>query len=169
MKRLLLAASAAVLSLSLAAPAATAQDLGLQQLQDSAVSNMAKLNMSTEMVPVLTLDELAQIQAITNSGGSEQSQKDRIDTVLRSAEERIADGGAVTPTGPAGDVSAADMEAITDIRESVRTSVAQMGMNAEVDVDQLTNDQLMQIHLISQGEGSESAKKMQIEKIVTGG
>lgn len=171
MKRLLLAASAAALSFALTAPSLSAQDqdLGLMQLQDSAVSNMAKLNMSTEMVPVLTLDELARIQAITNSGGSEQSQKDRIDTVLRGAEERIADGGAVVPTGPAGDVSASSLEGIADIRHSVRADIAQMGMNSEIDVDRLTDDQLMRIHLISQSDIAESAKKMQIEKIATEG
>jgi len=106
MNRIFATASAALLALALTAPALTAQDLGLKQLQDSAVSNMAKLGMDTSMVEVLTLDELAQIQAITNSGESEQSQKGRLDTVLRTAEERIATGGAVVPTGPAGDTEA---------------------------------------------------------------
>lgn len=169
MKRLLMAASAAALSLTLAAPALHAQDLGLKQLQDSASTNMAKLGMQTDMVPVLTLDELAQIQAITGSGDSTQGQKDRVETVLRSAEERIADGGAVIPTGPKGDINAADLEGIDDIRHSVRADIAQMGMNSEIDVDRLTNDQLMRIHLISQSNAASSEKKMQIEKIAAEG
>ena len=166
MKRLSLAASALALSLGLAAPALHAQDLGLKQLQDSAVSNMAKLGMSTEMVPMLTLDELTQVQAITNSGGSEQAQKDRLGTVLRDAEDRIAAGGAVVPQGAAGDISAADLEAIADVRHNVRAGIAQLGMNSEIDVDKLTNDQLMRIQLVTQSNTAESEKKMQIQKIV---
>lgn len=168
MSRLVATASAAFLALCLTAPAPNAQDLGLKQLQDSAVSAMAKLGMDTGMVPMLTLDELAQVQAITNSGGSEQSQKDRLGTVLRTAEERIADGGAVVPQGPAGDVNAANLEGIADIRHSVRAEIAEMGMNQTVDVDRLTDDQLMRIHLMSQSQMSDGEKKMQIEKIVAG-
>lgn len=165
MKRLILTASAVAISFALSAPVVQAQDLGLKQLQDSAVSNMVKLGMQTDMVPMLTLDELTQVQAITNSAESEQSQKDRLGTVLRKAEDRIAAGGAVVPQGATGDINAADLEAITDIRHKVRASVAQLGLNSEIDVDMLTNDQLMRIHLVTQGSGADSEKKMQIEKI----
>ena len=166
MNRIFATASAALLALALTTPAVTAQDLGLKQLQDSAVSSMAKLGMDTSMVEVLTLDELAQVQAITNSGESEQSQKGRIDTVLRTAEERIATGGAVVPTGPVGDIQASDLEGIDDVRHSVRAEIAELGLNSEVDVDQLTNDQLMQINLTVQRSANESEKKMAIRKLL---
>lgn len=166
MNRIFATASAALLALALTAPGLSAQDLGLKQLQDSAVSSMAKLGMDTSMVEVLTLDELAQVQAITNSGESEQSQKGRIDTVLRTAEERIATGGAVVPTGPAGDIQASDLEGIDDVRHSVRAEIAELGLNSEVDVDQLTNDQLMQINLTVQRSANESEKKMAIRKLL---
>lgn len=166
MNRIFATASAALLSLALTAPALTAQELGLKQLQDSAVSNMAKLGMDTSMVEVLTLDELAQIQAITNSGESEQSQKGRLDTVLRTAEERIADGGAVVPTGPAGDIQASDLEGIDDVRNSVRAEIAELGLNTEIDVDKLTNDQLMQVNLTLQQSANESEKKMKVRKLL---
>lgn len=166
MNRIFATASAALLALALTAPALSAQDLGLKQLQDSAVSSMAKLGMDTSMVEVLTLDELAQVQAITNSGESEQSQKGRIDTVLRTAEERIATGGAVVPTGPVGDIQASDLEGIDDVRHSVRAEIAELGLNSEVDVDQLTNDQLMQINLTVQRSANESEKKMAIRKLL---
>ncbi|PJN95966.1 hypothetical protein CNY89_05355 [Amaricoccus sp. HAR-UPW-R2A-40] len=166
MNRIFATASAALLALALTAPALTAQDLGLKQLQDSAVSNMAKLGMDTSMVEVLTLDELAQIQAITNSGESEQSQKGRLDTVLRTAEERIATGGAVVPTGPAGDIQASDLEGIDDVRHSVRAEIAELGLNTEVDVDKLTNDQLMQVNLTLQQSANESEKKMKVRELL---
>lgn len=166
MNRIFATASAALLALALTAPGLSAQDLGLKQLQDSAVSSMAKLGMDTSMVEVLTLDELAQVQAITNSGESEQSQKGRIDTVLRTAEERIATGGAVVPTGPVGDIQASDLEGIDDVRHSVRAEIAELGLNSEVDVDQLTNDQLMQINLTVQRSANESEKKMAIRKLL---
>jgi hypothetical protein len=166
MNRIFATASAALLALAMTAPALSAQDLGLRQLQDSASSSMAKLGMDTSMVEVLTLDELAQVQAITSSGGSTQSQKDRLDTVLRTAEERIAAGGAVAPTGAAGDIQASDLEGIEDIRHSVRAEIAELGLNSEIDVDKLTNDQLMQIHLTTQNNSNESEQKMQIRKLV---
>lgn len=166
MNRIFATASAALLALALTAPALSAQDLGLKQLQDSAVSSMAKLGMDTSMVDVLTLDELAQVQAITNSGESEQSQKGRLDTVLRTAEERIATGGAVVPTGPVGDIQASDLEGIDDVRHSVRAEIAELGLNTEVDVDQLTNDQLMQVNLTLQQSANESEKKMKVRELL---
>jgi hypothetical protein len=166
MNRIFATASAALIALAMTAPTLSAQDLGLKQLQDSASSNMAKLGMDTSMVEVLTLDELAQIQAITNSGGSTESQKGRLDTVLRTAEERIAAGGAVAPTGAVGDIQASDLEGIDDIRHSVRAEIAELGLNTEIDVDQLTNDQLMQVHSTTQRNMNESEKKMAIRTLL---
>jgi hypothetical protein len=166
MNRIFATASAALLAVALTAPALSAQDLGLKQLQDSAMSNMAKLGMDTSMVEVLTLDELAQVQAITNSSESEESQKGRIDTVLRTAEERIAEGGAVVPTGPVGDIQASDLEGIDDVRNSVRAEIAELGLNTEIDVDKLTNDQLMQVNLTLQQSANESEKRMKVRTLL---
>lgn len=165
MKRYLAAASAAMISLALAAPVA-AEDLGLKQLQDSAISGMAQLNMDTSMVDVLTLEELTRINSFTSGDLAPNEKKANIETVLRDADERIAAGGAVVPSGPPGDLNASDLEGIADIRHNVRAEIAELGMNTEIDVDTLTNDQLMQIHLITQNVSNEGEQRMQIEKIV---
>lgn len=166
MNRLLAAASAAMISLALTAPVLHAEDLGLKQLQDTATQQMAKLNMDTSMVDMLTLDELTRVQAFL-SGNSTNSQKvAHIQTVLRDADERIAAGGAVVPKGATGDLTTEDLEAVTDIRQSVRTEIAELGMNSTIDVDALSEDQLMRVHLIAQTVSNEGERKMQIEKIV---
>jgi hypothetical protein len=86
--------------------------------------------------------------------------------VLRTAEERIAAGGAVAPTGAVGDIQASDLEGIDDIRHSVRAEIAELGLNTEIDVDQLTNDQLMQVHSTTQRNMNESEKKMAIRTLL---
>ncbi|MBP7240722.1 hypothetical protein [Amaricoccus sp.] len=166
MKRYLAAASAAMISLALAAPVA-AEDLALKQLQDSAMTSMAQLNMDTSMVDVLTLEELTRIQGLTSGALSPSEKVAQIEAVLRDADERIATGGAVIPSGPPGDITTGDLDGITDIRHGVRAEIAKLGMNSEVDVDTLTDDQLMRIHLVTQSVSNEGAQKMQIEKIVT--
>ncbi|MBP7001950.1 hypothetical protein [Amaricoccus sp.] len=168
MKRYLAAASAAMLSFALAGPIA-AQDLGLMQLQDNARTTMAQLNMDPSkvaMIDVLTLEELTRIQGLS-SGLSPSERAAQIDVVLRDADERIAEGGAVIPRGPKGDINAADLDGIDDIRHGVRAEIAELGMNSDIDVDTLTEDQLMRIHLITQSVSNEAEQKMQIEKIVT--
>lgn len=167
MNRLLAAASAAMISLALTTPVLHAEDLGLKQLQDTATQQMAKLNMDASMVDVLTLEELTRIQGFTSGDLADSEKVAHIETVLREAGARIAAGGAVVPRGAPGDLTAADLEGVADIRHSVRADVARLGMNADIDVDALSNDQLMRIHLITQGVANEAEQKMQIEKIVT--
>ena len=72
--------SAAALSFSLLASAASAQDLGLKQLQDSATAGMSQLGMDVSKVETLTLEELAQIQSVTGGGDSEDTKMRRIET-----------------------------------------------------------------------------------------
>lgn len=165
MKRYLAAASAAMISLALASPI-SAQDLGLKQLQDSAVSSMAQLNMDTSMVDVLTLEELTRIQGITSGDFAPNEKVAHIETVLREADERIAAGGAVVPSGPAGDLNMGDLDSTTDIRHSVRAEIAELGLNGEIDVDALSDDQVMQIHLITQNTSNTSEQRVQIQNIV---
>ena len=110
--RMLSAVSAAALSLSLMTGAAFAQDdLALKQLQDSATSSMAQLNMDTSMVDMLTLEELTRIQATTSGTVADNAKVQQIETILRDADARIAAGGAVVPEGPVGDLTTDDLTA----------------------------------------------------------
>jgi hypothetical protein len=92
-RRLLVAASAAALSLALAAPV-VAQDLAMRQLQDSALTSFAQLGLDTAAIDRLTMEELTQVQAVTSSGDNDQTKIQRIETILRDAEARIAAGGS---------------------------------------------------------------------------
>lgn len=158
--------SAAALSLALTGGAVHAQDLALKQLQDSAVSSMSKLGMDTAMVPELTLEELTQIQSVLAGAGSDGAKTDRIDTILRDADARIAAGGAVTPTGPAGDVTPEDLEGDMVVRANVGAYIAQLGMQDEVDVDMLSTDQVLQVQSIMNSDRDEGAARMAIQQTV---
>lgn len=161
------AVSAAALSLSLMTGAAFAQDdLGLKQLQDSAISAMAKLNMDTSMVDMLTLDELAQIQAATNGSIADTAKVGRVNEILTTAEERIAAGGAVVPQGAAGDITNADLEGDQVVKANVGAYIAQLGLNDRIDVDTLSTDQLLQVQLIQQGNENDGEKKMKVEQLI---
>ncbi len=163
--RLMTAAAAAALSLSLMGGAASAQELGLQQLQDSATTSLAQLGMSTEMVDSLTLEELSQIQAATSGSSSEAGAREQVETILRSAEERIAAGGAVAPTGPVGDITAGSLEGDTVVAANVSSYLAQLGIN-DVDAAALSADQLLQIQALQPLNESDEMKRRRIEEIV---
>ncbi len=160
------AVSAAALSLSLLSGAAFAQELGLKQLQDSATAAMVQLNMDTAMVDALTLDELARIQGITSSTYSETSKVRKIETVLRAADERIAAGGAVAPTGAVGDITNDDLDGDQVVKANVGVFVAQLGLNDQIDVDTLTTDQLLQLQLIQQSGDGDASQRMRVENLL---
>ncbi len=165
--RILSAVSAAALSLSLMTGAGFAQDdLGLKQLQDSAISAMARLNMDTSMVDMLTLDELAQIQSATSGGESDSAKVGRIERILATADERIAAGGAVVPSGPAGDVTTDDLGADRVVAANVGAFIAQLGLQDQIDVNALTTDQLLQLQLVQESEEGEAAQKAQVEQLL---
>lgn len=158
--------SAAAVSLSLLASAAPAQDLGLQQLQDSATAGMSQLGMDVSMVDVLTLEELAQIQSVTGGGDAEETKVRRIETILRDAEARIAAGGAVVPSGPPGDVTPADLAGDRVVKANVGSFIAELGMNDEVNVDTLSTDQLLQIQLVQGTRDTDEEKRMAVERLL---
>jgi hypothetical protein len=164
--RLMQAVSAAALSLALAAGAAGAQDLGLKQLQDSATSSFAKLGLDTTPIDTLTIEELSQIQSVSNSSDADQTKIGRIETILRDADERIATGGATEPTGVAGDVRPEDLKADLVTRENVGAYVAQLGLAEQVKVDALTTDQVSQIQLVQSSDDSVDVQRERIEEIV---
>jgi len=165
LRRLLTAASAVTLSLALMAPV-HAQDLGLKQLQDSAVSSLAQLGMDTSMVERLTLEELAQIQSVTGGGDPESVKVQRIETIFRDAEERIAAGGAVEPSGPAGDLTTQDLAGDAVVKANVGAYLAQLGLASEVDVDTLTTDELLQVQLVQGSTDSEDEQRAKIEALL---
>lgn len=162
--RLLAAVSAGMLSLS--GLAIAQEDLGLKQLQDSATASLSQLNMDTSMVDMLTLDELAQIQATSSLGIGEQAKTQRITTILRDAEARIAAGGAVTPSGPAGDITTDDLAGDKVVAANVGAFLAQLGLSDEIDVDSLTTEQLLQVQLVQESSDGDAAKRMRIENML---
>lgn len=163
--RLMTAAAAAALSLSLIGGSVSAQELGLQQLRDAATSSLAQLGMSTAMIDTLTLDELARIQAATSGSSTEAATREQVETILREAEERIAAGGAVTPTGPVGDITAGSLEGDAVVAANVSSYLAQLGMN-DVDAAALSSDQLLQIQALQPLNESDEMKRRRIEEIV---
>lgn len=163
--RLFSAVSAAALSFSLIAGSVSAQDLGLKQLQDTASAAMSQLGMDTTMVDALTLDELTEIQAITSGSETNMIKTDRIGSVMRNAEERIAAGGSVVPSGPAGDVQAEDMTSTAVLEASVGQTLAQLGFT-DVDAESLSDQQLMEIQNVSSGTETEEVKTQEIERII---
>ncbi|MBA3324925.1 MAG: hypothetical protein H0T41_06540 [Rhodobacteraceae bacterium] len=158
--------SAAAVSFSLLASAASTQDLGLKQLQDSATAGMSQLGMDVSMVEMLTLEELAQIRSITGGGDAEETKTRRIETILRDAEGRIAAGGAVTPQGTTGDISADDLEGDMVVKANVGAFLAQLGMAEQVDVDTLTTDELLQVQLVQGTDDTMEEKRMAIEELL---
>lgn len=157
--------TAAALSLSLMAGAVSAQELGLQQLQDSATTSLAQLGMSTEMIDSLTLEELAQIQGLTSGSLTEAEKRQQVETVLRGAEERIAAGGAETPSGPAGDITAGDLEADQAVAANVGTFLTRIGMH-DVDVNALSQDKLLQIQSLQESDEAPEMMRRQVEEII---
>lgn len=157
--------AAAALSLSLIAGAVSAQELGLQQLQDSATTSLAQLGMSAEMVDSLTLEELAQIQAVTSGSATEAATRQQVETILRGAEERIAAGGAETPSGPAGDITPGSLEGDRVVAANVGTFLTQIGMH-DVDVNSLSQDKLLQIQSLQESDQSADMMRRQVEEII---
>lgn len=157
--------TAAALSLSLMAGAASAQELGLQQLQDSATTSLAQLGMSTEMVESLTLEELAQIQSVTSGSATEAAARQQVETILRGAEERIAAGGAEVPSGPAGDITPGNLEGDQVVAANVGTFLTQIGMH-DVDVNSLSQDKLLQIQSLQESDESADMMRRQVEEII---
>ncbi len=127
---------------------------------------MSQLGMDTTMVPELTLEELSQIQSIGSSGDADAMKEDRIDTVLRGADERIAAGDVATPTGPVGDVTPADLEGDMVVKANVGAYIAQLGMQDEVNVDMLSTDELLQIQSIMNSDRDEGEARMAIQQTV---
>lgn len=165
--RMFAAVSAAALSLSLISGAALAQvDLGLKQLQDSATASMSALNMDTSMVDILTLDELARIQAVTSSQVSDNAKMQQIETIQRDADARIAAGGAVVPSGPPGDLTTEDLAADAVVKANVGAYLAQLGLSDKIDVDKLTTDQLLQVQLVQESSEGDAEKRMRIENML---
>ena len=162
------AVSAAALSLSLMTGAVFAQDdLGLKQLQDSAISAMAKLNMDTSMVDMLTLDELAAESRPRPTAPPRTPRKvGRINEILTTAEERIAAGGAVVPQGATGDITNEDLAGDQVVKANVGVFIAQLGLNDRIDVDTLTTDELLQLQLIQQGDDGDAEHRMRVEKLL---
>ena len=164
--RIFSTASAAALAIALAVAPAQAEELGVQQLQDSATASLAQLGMDTSMIGMLSLVELAQIEAVSGGGDAAQTKVARIEIILRDAEARIAAGGAVGATGATGDFGAEALAATRDLESSVAASLARLGFGADVAVGRLSAGQLGQIELVTAGGAPEAEQRAQIERIL---
>lgn len=165
--RLVTAASATALSIALMAGGAFAQDLGLKQLQDQATTTFAQLSLDTSKIDQLTLDELTRIQSVSVSSGTPDTKVQRIETILREADERIAAGGAVTPSGPAGDITADDLEGDMVVKANVGAFLAQLGIAGDYDVEALSTDQLLQIQSIQGSNDDASVQRTRVEELLS--
>ncbi len=164
-RKLLSAVSAAALSMSLLAGVAGAQDLGLQQLQDSARISMARVGVETDMVDSLTLEELTRIEAVSSGTTPDNAKADQIEIILTEAEARIASGTPASAEGATGDVDVETLNSAQVLESSVGKQLSELGFN-DVDVRALTVGELIEIELITGGSYSTDQQRDQIEQIL---
>ena len=87
-KKLTTLATAAALSLSVMAPAASAMTAEVNALTGAVYSSLNNMQMDLAMVQDLTLKEIQQIDQIMSSGDTESEKRNRINNILRRAGER---------------------------------------------------------------------------------
>jgi hypothetical protein len=148
-----------------AGSAAPAEDLGLRQLRDSATTLLSQLGMDTAALDALSLDELAQVQAVGSGSATDSEKVGQIERIIAGADARIMSGDTAAATGAAGDVTSADLSSTAGLEASVGQDLAQLGYASDV-TDALTDDQLMQIQLIRSSSEGDAAQRAKIEQII---
>jgi hypothetical protein len=119
--------------------------LGTDQLRSSAMASMSSLGLDTEVVPMLTVEQLAAIENVTNSGATDDSKRDQINEIV----------GATTP----------GMGAMGANDAAVMADVAGLGINTD-DIGVLSAEQMTQIQTVLSGSATSTDKKAQIERII---
>jgi hypothetical protein len=146
-------------------PAAPSEDLGLTQLRDSATTTLSQLGMDTSALDAMSLDELAQVQAVGSGSATDNEKVGQIERIIAAADARVMSGDAASATGATGDVTSADLSSTAALEASVGQDLAQLGYSSDI-ASRLTADQLIQIQLIRSNQDGEAAQREKIEQII---
>jgi len=119
--------------------------LGTDQLRASTSADMAALGLDTEVVPMLTVEQLGAIENVTSSQATDDSKRAQIETIV----------GAVEPG--AGAMGANDAAVMAD--------VANLGINTN-EIGVLSAEQMTQIQTVLSSAVGDGDKKAQIERII---
>jgi hypothetical protein len=119
--------------------------LGTGQLRSSASAGMAALGLDTEVVPMLSVEQLAAIENVTGSEATDDSKRAQIEEIV-----------GATSSG-AGAMGANDAAIMAD--------VAALGINTN-EIGVLSAEQMTHIQTVLSGEGTSTEKKAQIERII---
>jgi hypothetical protein len=119
--------------------------LGTDQLRSSASAGMSALGIDTEIVPMLTVEQLAAIENVTGSEATDDSKRAQIEEII----------GATTPG--AGAMGANDAAIMAD--------VAGLGINTN-EIGVLSAEQMTQIQTVLSSDATSTDKKAQIERII---
>ena len=119
--------------------------LGTDQLRSSAAEGMASLGLDAEVVPTLTVEQLAAIENVTGSQATDNSKRAQITEIV---------GGNVPGAGAMG---AND--------DAVMADVAGLGINTN-EIGVLSAEQMTQIQTVLSGADTDTEKKAQIERII---
>ena len=119
--------------------------LGTDELRSSVSADMAELGLDTEMVPMLSVEQLASIENVVGSSETDESKRAQINEIV-----------GITTDG-AGAMGAND--------DAVMADVAGLGINTD-EIGVLSADQMTQIQTVLSGSETDSEKKAQIERII---
>ena len=119
--------------------------LGTDQLRSSAAEGMASLGLDNEVVPTLTVEQLAAIENVTASQATDDSKRAQITEIV---------GGNVQGAGAMGANDAA-----------VMADVAGLGINTN-EIGVLSAEQMTHIQTVLSGAETDTEKKAQIERII---
>ena len=120
--------------------------LGTDQLRSSAAEGMASLGLDAEVVPMLTVEQLAAIENVTALAGDRrlQARADRGDR----RRDHVPGAGAMGANDAA-----------------VMADVAGLGINTN-EIGVLSAEQMTQIQTVLSGAETDTEKKAQIERII---
>ena len=119
--------------------------LGTDQLRSSASTAMAALGIDTEVVPMLSVEQLAAIENVTSSQATDDSKRAEVNEIVG------------TTTAGAGAMGANDAAVMAD--------VAGLGINTN-EIGVLTAEQMTHIQTVLSGTSADTDKKAQIERII---
>lgn len=119
--------------------------LGTDQLRSSIGSQMSALGLDTEVVPMLSVEQLAGIENVTASTATDVSKRAQINEITGAT---TAGAGAMGANDPA-----------------VMADVASLGINTN-EIGVLSAEQMTHIQTVLSGTGGDSDKRAQIERII---
>lgn len=119
--------------------------LGTDQLRSSAAEGMASLGLDTEVVPMLSVEQLGAIENVTSSQAADNSKRAQIQAIVGET------------TAGAGAMGANDAAVMAD--------VASLGINTN-EIGVLSSEQMTQIQTVLSGTAASTDKKGQIERII---